>query len=621
MADEASSTGGLGPPPAGQNADLEEVERLRKQNEHLRVQLRQFSTALDDVLKKKAKDQEQHHKSAVPPRDLQVELRSAEQRARQYKREAQSLRERVDAMDFERLGALEVRARQAEASLEELRKENKMLQRNLRDREKHLSLDQGSNEVAERRLRMQREELRVARAEARRFASERYDLERQNKALNDEVVRAGDRVRDLEEVLKERGMSPDDSAAESERKLEEALGRIAQLEKELSVVTKSRDAAVRRARTELGTLRRTLDETMKENAVNRERLSSKERELRSLAADLSLAQRTASMAQARVIAMQKNEQAADSLAHLRNRQEPQQRSSANSRLPRLSNNQTRGGASKIRKPRSKVPKAVPVALPQVIKEPSPPATPPPKEPEPAPEPEPVPEPEPEPEPASAPEPEPEPAPEPPEPSANSAAAEIARNALLASPRPPIPDSNTAEITETTSSPVFDKQPAETTEQPIETPDLADDAGAKKAETEAEAAPSQELTRSETFEAAEAAHNLTDAAIASVETAEAAHTLTEAAIASVKEANAEDVQDAPAPVESAVVEDANDAEEIPLVPSPGPESLPDELLDEDDGGVKEEASPEDAWQEEETVVAEEPRPVSGTPESVPPDLPE
>ena len=107
----------------------------------------------------------------------------------------------------------------------------------------------------------------------------------------------------------------------------------------------------------------------------------------------------------------------------------------------------------------------------------------------------------------------------------------------------------------------------------------------------------------------------------METAEAAHTLTEAAIASVKEANAEDVQDAPAPVESAEVEDANDAEEIPLAPSPGPESLPDELLDEDDGGVKEEASPEDAWQEEETVVAEEPRPVSGSPESVPPDLPE
>ena len=100
MADALESTGGLGPPTlgAGQNADLEEVERLRKQNEHLRVQLRQFSTALDDVLKKKAKDQEQHHKSAVPPRDLQVELRSAEQRARQYKREAQSLRERVDAM-------------------------------------------------------------------------------------------------------------------------------------------------------------------------------------------------------------------------------------------------------------------------------------------------------------------------------------------------------------------------------------------------------------------------------------------------------------------------------------------------------------------------------------------
>lgn len=87
-----------------------------------------------------------------------------------------------------------------------------------------------------------------------------YELERQNKSMAEEMARLTTRVKHLET----RSQVPASSGESYSQKIEEMEARTAALEKELAVVSHSRDAAARRAKAETAALRRELEACLRE---------------------------------------------------------------------------------------------------------------------------------------------------------------------------------------------------------------------------------------------------------------------------------------------------------------------------------------------------------------------
>jgi len=119
------------------------VGKLKKQNETLRVQLRELSEKLSDVLEKtKVKTKVKEDRPGEFKEDTLIkELENSKQQLSFYKKEMQNLKNRIEVVSGEdRLIKLEVVLKQRDQMIEDLGIETKNLQKINRDQEREISM-------------------------------------------------------------------------------------------------------------------------------------------------------------------------------------------------------------------------------------------------------------------------------------------------------------------------------------------------------------------------------------------------------------------------------------------------------------------------------------------------
>jgi len=188
------------------------IDRLRKQNEKLRNELRVLSKALDEALDKQKKQERQRaraHTLEKPSNETERELEVTFNKINKYKREIASMKKQLDGnLNESKITDLENQSTYLNKRIQELESENKALQKIEKEQNKALMNFESAGHPE--KLSSLKEEIRSLKDTYKELVTKQKEDEKVLKEKHEKCVDLEEKCRKLKSLVKQKKQEEDE---------------------------------------------------------------------------------------------------------------------------------------------------------------------------------------------------------------------------------------------------------------------------------------------------------------------------------------------------------------------------------------------------------------------------